>query len=235
MATYLERVLAKLTEFEGSVPWMYRDTAGHVTVGVGLMLPSAEAATALPFQVAGQAIRSEQIASEFHRVNSLPPGRAALFYRQVNSPELPSSTIEERLRSVLLDMEAALQRHLPPFASLPDPAKIALLDMAYNLGVTGLVHGYPRLLAAIRSQNWTEAAAQCLRHGISTDRNAWTRLQFLSVATVAGVITGLQAVAETLRPMLRWTVIAAGAATLAGIAIYLGRRRTTRTTTAKRR
>ena len=40
---------AKLKEFEGCVPWMYRDTVGKVTVGVGLMLPDINAAQALPF------------------------------------------------------------------------------------------------------------------------------------------------------------------------------------------
>jgi len=38
-----------LKEFEGCVPWMYRDTVGKVTVGVGLMLPDAKTAQALPF------------------------------------------------------------------------------------------------------------------------------------------------------------------------------------------
>jgi len=47
--TYLEQSLEKLKEFEGSVPWMYRDTVGKVTVGVGFMLPNAEAAQALAF------------------------------------------------------------------------------------------------------------------------------------------------------------------------------------------
>ena len=46
MATYLEQSLEKLKEFEGCVPWMYRDTVGKVTVGVGLMLPDVEAAQA---------------------------------------------------------------------------------------------------------------------------------------------------------------------------------------------
>jgi len=41
VATYLEQSLAKLKEFEGCVPWMYRDTVGKITVGVGLMLPDA--------------------------------------------------------------------------------------------------------------------------------------------------------------------------------------------------
>ena len=38
-ATYLPR----LEEFEGSYSYMYEDTSGNVTVGVGKMLPNAAA------------------------------------------------------------------------------------------------------------------------------------------------------------------------------------------------
>jgi GH24 family phage-related lysozyme (muramidase) len=44
-ATYLP----KLKVFEGSVPYMYLDTTGNVTVGVGKMLPNAAAAQKLGF------------------------------------------------------------------------------------------------------------------------------------------------------------------------------------------
>ena len=51
---------------------MYRDTVGRVTVGVGLMLPSAATACALPFQTAeGAAATAEQVAAEFARVDAM--------------------------------------------------------------------------------------------------------------------------------------------------------------------
>jgi len=48
MSRTFDQSLAQLKTFEGCVPWMYRDTVGRVTVGVGLMLPDAAAACALP-------------------------------------------------------------------------------------------------------------------------------------------------------------------------------------------
>ena len=68
MATYLEQSLWKIQEFEGCIPWMYRDTAGKITVGVGLMLPDAEAAAALPFQVGGVTVAPAAIRAEYERV-----------------------------------------------------------------------------------------------------------------------------------------------------------------------
>ena len=45
-ATYLPQ----LKIFEGSIPFMYVDSTGNVTVGVGNMLPNAAAAQKLAFQ-----------------------------------------------------------------------------------------------------------------------------------------------------------------------------------------
>lgn len=42
-----------------------------------------------------------------------------------------------------------------------DPRRSALLEVAYNQGVTGLVRGYPRLIAAITAEDWADGAAQC--------------------------------------------------------------------------
>lgn len=226
MATYVEQSLAKLKQFEGCVPWMYLDTVGKVTVGVGTMLPDPQAAAALPFQLTGAATSAEQVIAEFHRVTAMPPGHLPAFYRHPDSPQLPMDSIEDRLRSVLVAFEMELRQHLPRYNTLPDRAKLALLDMAYNLGVSGLVRGYPRLLAAIFAGNWKEAGAECLRHGISSERNAWTRLEFLAAAAAVGVVTKIQAAAAELKLVLRWAAVATAAGLLGWLALRATRRNT---------
>ena len=174
-----------LKQFEGCVPWMYRDTVGKVTVGVGLMLPDAAAAEALPFLAAGRAVSPAQIHADFQRVMQLPEGKAASFYRCSNSLELPQSAIDARLQTVLQGFEQLLRAHLPHYDSFPDGAKLALLDMVYNLGPGELFSGYPHLLAAVEQGAWAQAAAECLRHGPGEARNAWTRTQLLSAVLPA--------------------------------------------------
>src|ERR1700730_19449587 len=146
MVTYLEQSLAKLKEFEGCVPWMYRDTVAKVTVGVGLMLPSADAATVLPFTHAGRAATAAEIAADFARVATMAEGKAADFYRHPTSPELAQPTIDAKLLEVLEGFEGRLRAAMAGYDSFPGGVKLALLDMAYNLGPAGLVTGYPRLL-----------------------------------------------------------------------------------------
>jgi GH24 family phage-related lysozyme (muramidase) len=175
-----------LKEFEGCVPWMYRDTVGKVTVGVGLMLPDAKAAEALPFVVGARAATPEEIAAEYARVNAMAMGRASAFYKTPTSLGLTQQTIDAKLSSVLTGFEADLRSQFPNYDALPDGIKMALLDMIYNLGPAGLFKGFPHLVAAIQTGAWQQAAEHCMRRGPSAARNDWTREQFLSA--VVGTI-----------------------------------------------
>jgi GH24 family phage-related lysozyme (muramidase) len=186
VATYLEQSLAKLKEFEGCVPWMYRDTVGKVTAGVGLMLPDAKAAQALPFVVGVRAATPEEIAAEYARVDAMAMGRASSFYKIPGSLELTQQTIDAKLSSVLAGFEADLKTEFPNYDSLPDGVKMALLDMIYNLGPAGLFKGFPHLVSAVQTGAWAQAAEYCLRRGPAPARNNWTRQQFLSA--VVGTI-----------------------------------------------
>ena len=171
---------------------MYRDTVGKVTVGVGLMLPDAKAAAALPFVVGGRAATPEEIAAEYARVDTMAMGRASAFYKIPTSLILTQQTIDAKLRSVLAGFEADLRAKFPHYDALPDGVKMALLDMIYNLGPAGLFRGFPHLVAAIQTGAWSQAAEHCMRRGPSAARNDWTREQFLSA-----VVSIIKAEAES--------------------------------------
>jgi GH24 family phage-related lysozyme (muramidase) len=165
---------------------MYRDTVGKVTVGVGLMLPDAKAAEALPFVVGTRAATPEEIAAEYARVDAMSMGQASTFYKTPTSLVLTQQTIDAKLSSVLAGFEADLRGQFPHYDALPDGIKMALLDMIYNLGPAGLFKGFPHLVTAIQTGAWPQAAEHCIRRGPSAARNAWTREQFLSA--VVGTI-----------------------------------------------
>jgi len=170
---------------------MYRDTVGKVTVGVGLMLPDAKAAQALPFVLGNRPATPEEIAAEYVRVDAMTLGRASSFYKVPASLELTQQTIDEKLSSVLAGFEADLRTEFPHYDTLPDGVKMALLDMIYNLGPAGLFKGFPHLVAAVQNGAWAQAAEHCMRRGPSAARNNWTRQQFLSA-----VVSTIKAEAE---------------------------------------
>jgi GH24 family phage-related lysozyme (muramidase) len=204
MQSYFEQALAQLVKFEGCVPWMYLDTVGKVTVGVGLMLPDAAAAQALPFQFNGQPSTPDQIAAEFHRVATLPKAKLPNFYRGPTALELPLPTITDKLRIVLTGFEQKLRESVKGYDAFPDGVKQALLDMAYNLGPAGLLKEYPHFLSAIEAGNWTQAAAGCTRRGPSPARNEWTKASILSAVPVHTIQARAESWAYRLGRLLWW-------------------------------
>jgi GH24 family phage-related lysozyme (muramidase) len=185
--SYLQDSLAHLEIFEGVVPWMYLDTKGFVTVAVGELLATPASALALAFVDANnQPSTPAAIQAEYSRVSALPPGKyPAAFYRSLLSPTLPHPAVDALLSHHLNFFDAHLNQRFPGYYDFPDAAKLGLLDMIYNLGVTGLFNGYPTLMSYVQNQNWAGAATQCLRNGPSPQRNDWTRQQFLAAAAAA--------------------------------------------------
>lgn len=217
MASYLQQAIERLKQFEGSVPWMYLDTVGKVTVGVGTMLPDARAAATLPFLIGERAATEAEIAKEFQRVGAMAMGRGAAFYSRKGGLRLAEKAIDDRLGEALEGFEGYLRAHIGGYEGLPDGVKLALLDMVYNLGPGKLFHEYPRMIAAVGKGDWAQAAAACLRRGPGPARNAWTKEQFLDAAKRIAVQ------AEAGAEELRWgwipVLVGAGAALLALLAV----------------
>jgi GH24 family phage-related lysozyme (muramidase) len=75
---------------EGCINHMYLDTVGKVTIGVGNMLPSVEAAQELPFfnRETGKTATPEEIQTDFENVSKQEPAWLASDYRQYKQLEM---------------------------------------------------------------------------------------------------------------------------------------------------
>lgn len=182
-----------LSGFEGAIRYMYLDTAGKVTVGVGNMLPDATAAQALPFVVRPEpgadpsaapiAATSDQIAADFANITQQTKAMAASYYKQFTTLDLPDDAIMTLLTSRVQDFTSQLVATFPNFNDYPSQACAAIFDMAFNLGLKKVTNNFPSFSAAVRAADWTTAAAQCHRlPPISDTRNNWTQAQFLQAA-----------------------------------------------------
>jgi GH24 family phage-related lysozyme (muramidase) len=49
----------------------------------------------------------------------------------------------------------------PWYVGCSDVRRSALLEIAFNQGISGLVGGYPSMIAAIGAEDWAQAQAQC--------------------------------------------------------------------------
>ena len=169
---------------EGTLPHMYLDTVGLVTVGVGHMIPNAESAQTLSFVVRadGSPATSDQIAADYASVSRQQKGLLAARYRQFTTLDMTDAAIQDLLSADIASVEAGVRSRFAGYDGYPEPAQDALLDMAFNLGVAGLASHFPRLKAAAEAGDWTTCAAQCHRNGISEERNDKTKALFESAA-----------------------------------------------------
>lgn len=182
--SYIDDSLAKLIHFEGSVRWMYSDSGGLVTTGVGEMLPNPAAACQLPFQNSAGLAGADEIVADYQRVKAMQPGLPAASYYADSSLTLLVEDIQSILRKHLVYFDSALTQFYPGYLDFPEPIKLALLDLIFNLGVSKLEKTYPTFNAAVKRQDWTTAAAQCHRNGPAQERNDWARQQFLNAVVM---------------------------------------------------
>jgi len=175
--------------FEGVVPHLYLDTAGLVTAGVGFMLPDLASARRMPW------VPSRDLDLDWRTMEHLEPGKPVAFYRPHTRARLP----EPYMRAEFAVRMNALERQLWPlfpWLQLPPAARVALLDMGYNLG-PGRLAKFARLraevaLAVNEPRHWRGAAAECTRTAINAKtgqrvevnpaRNEATRQLFLKCA-----------------------------------------------------
>lgn len=163
--------------FEGIVPHLYVDTRGNVTCGVGFLVANKAALDRFEWQ---PDVRTAQ--TDYQRVCAAGAGHVASYYGRLCRASLTPATMRAHFDAHVTVVTAQLV--VWNLASLPGAARIALVDMAFNLGVGGL-NKYKRLHLAVSAGLWAEAAAECSRRGIQQSRNDATRDLFLSLVGVA--------------------------------------------------
>jgi hypothetical protein len=146
------------------------------------MLPTAGSACSFPFyKLHGVTATESEITAAYDQVDQMQAGRLPSFYDYYGALHLPQDWIDQHAETELDALIATLQKGISGFDGMRQAWKMALLDCAYNLGASGLLHGYPHLIAAVEHGNGHLAAQQCHRIGVSEDRNSWTEQQFLAV------------------------------------------------------
>jgi GH24 family phage-related lysozyme (muramidase) len=170
-----------LDAHEDCVPWMYCDSRGFVTVGIGNLVSSPSAAASLPFRHKdGNAALPGERETAWAQVNdAFKPNQSAAAYQDCSDLRLSRDFMRGLVASRLVgEFVPGITRICPAFDSMPLPARRALVDMAYNLGVHGLGM-FPHMLAAVNAGDWEMAAGQCHRSTCRDTRNAWTAQMFI--------------------------------------------------------
>jgi GH24 family phage-related lysozyme (muramidase) len=176
-----------LEAHEGATTWLYCDVRGFVTVGIGNLVASSDAAKAYPFvhrDTNAWANDAEKIAGWQAIKDAFDSTKSAAFYAGKCDLRLAmdyvKSLVSTRLANEFLP---GLVRLCPQFATFPLPARRALVDMIFNLGVHGIAM-FPHMLAACNAGDWMTAARQCHRETSRDSRNLWTYTCFIDAEIV---------------------------------------------------
>lgn len=159
----LERFEALSPRFEGSIPWMYLDIKGYVTVAIGLLIDPIEMALPLPWVRAsdGAPATADEIRAEWSRIKAdkhlatAGAGEAkkltTLRLTPVGVHLVTLAALERMLRALVLDFA--------DWEEWPADAQLAVLLLVWAVG-TDLPRKWPRLTAALRACDWATAAVE---------------------------------------------------------------------------
>jgi len=190
-----------LAGFEGSIPYLYLDSRGFVTIGVGKMLATPAAAVAIRFvhRTGQQQASAAEITAAYLTVRGAVANRPATAYRNLTDLDLAPGESDRLLNQELQRAEDGARNLFGGWDHFPPAAQLALLDMIYNMGEGRAItpaerqagqreHGlfqFHRLRESVAREDWVAASRECHRVGIQALRDTWTRNKFLEAAHVA--------------------------------------------------
>ncbi|MFM2044590.1 MAG: hypothetical protein RLY86_3166 [Pseudomonadota bacterium] len=202
-----EEAKAHVAEFESLTKHPYLDSVGKITIGYGFNVDRWQDFQALPLRTPDA---SGQLATELEKLTAFltlrwvaalispppspegePPSPSnrsfgkitANNYKGLTKVQLPEADSRQILDLKISDFETALIGKFGDLACFPSPAKIALMDMIYNLGATRFsADRWPNLFDSVSRRNWSEAADRCRRRGVNVERNNRARGLFLDAA-----------------------------------------------------
>lgn len=192
MLTETEKMILrkKLVRYEGNVPHMYLDSLGHVTIGVGHLVRNLRNALKLNLVVAGgeragAIATKEQLTADYENVKKQPPGQLAYKYKKYTKLIMKVVEVNRLTNKHIKSFYSELKRLFPEFDDYPTEARLALLDIIFNLGMTKLRKEWPKLNKAVKIKDWTEAAAESNRPELGDLRNSYVRELFEATAKSA--------------------------------------------------
>jgi len=175
-------ILTRLENFEGRIHHMYVCTGGEVTIGIGHAIKTADEAVQLSWILSGRAALAEEIRADFAKVAAAPKGLAAGGYASLSRVRMADPVIDTLAAADVVRFATGVAAALPNWNRYPECVQAALFDMAFNLGVAGLVK-FKKLIAACDEAKWQIAAGECHRQGIGETRNLETAALFRQALT----------------------------------------------------
>lgn len=178
--------------FEGDIAWLYLDTVDKVTIGLGHMIPDADAVLEVPLARDGRAATEQEKRAAYATVAAATDrsARGAGAFDDLTelriTPEQSAALFEGKFEDLFAEARRLFADVADGFPAWPRKVQLATFDMAYNLGPQGLYDKFPTFRKqGLARRDYAVCARECRRIGPGPARNAWTRQQFEEAATEA--------------------------------------------------
>jgi hypothetical protein len=151
------------TKFEGFTPYLYADSKGYVTTGIGNKVDPIGAALALPWKRSdGSPASQQEITDAWNAVKNAYPGVQSTASQSLTSIRLDHDGIAQLVNGTLANFVGTLRKEYPNFDQLPAAAQLALASLAWAWGpafatVHTTLFGQP-FIDAITSQDFQRAS-----------------------------------------------------------------------------
>lgn len=176
------RLFDFVTQWEARIPWMYLDSKGFPTVGIGHLIGKISTATReqmkqdaldihrrVSFFSGGSLATETQVIQRLYGLQSVPEAHRRNYraeYWRDQPPGTPQVELTEAGMRGLKHHDLGLRitglRHNWPgaaMASLPEAVQIVLVDIAYNAGVGSLRRGnMQEFRSAVNARDFARAA-----------------------------------------------------------------------------
>lgn len=173
---------AHVRKFEDYIQYMYRDSEGYVTVGLGHKFENVEEAKSLVFwkreikvsettRVRADAADVETAFNAVKKADLVMNSKATAFKNlKHNNIDLDINEIERLFISDVREFVRQLQtkKDFSDFDTYPAPVQLGMLDLLYTIGFKGFFGsktdtGFEKLAGALKYRNWIEAAEETHR------------------------------------------------------------------------
>ena len=175
-----------IVPFEGAVPHFYLDIHGYVTIGVGCLITGSQAPTLvmeISTPAGGYTAHPDEVLEDYVAVSKAPPALPASSYRRFTRCSLTPLGVRSLFEKRCRESVAQLEKLYPGFEDFPIQARLALLDICFNVGIGNLRRNWPSLNDDIAHRDWRTAALHSHRKESSAHRNQTTEALFLEAAT----------------------------------------------------
>lgn len=163
----------EIKKSEDSIPYPYLDTKGYITVGTGININQKEKFMKVDFRIDDKngkpatladkekayayltGFAKEQIAKA-PKGDPKPVNKEASFYKGLSNLRLSDSEDIRLYNSHFKEtLTKEVPRAFPKLNTLPDPAKIVVTDMMYNMGSTKFTkEKWKNFFTAIDQRDW---------------------------------------------------------------------------------